>query len=182
MRVTYVVPLFLGVFLASPSNAAVLLQVKELTDPGVVVRVSGSLDLTGLGGPSRQRLDVDTAPLITPNAGYIGAGLPGLDDFNLFADVYRDVFANPVTSFGFGGSDASPSRVAALEPSRPAPRTKLSFKEQRELDELPARIEALEEEQKEIAERLAGAELYTSEPQRVAELQARVEVRRSTTS
>ena len=103
MRFTYVVPLFLGVFLASPSNAAVLLQVKELTDPGVVVRVSGSLDLTGLGGPSRQRLDVDTAPLITPNAGYIGAGLPGLDDSNLFADVYRDVFANPVTSFGFGG-------------------------------------------------------------------------------
>ena len=89
--------------LASPINAAVLLQVKELTDPGVVVRASGSLDLSGLGAPSRQRLDVDTAPLITPSAGYIGAGLPGLDGSNLFADVYRNVFANPIAAFGLGG-------------------------------------------------------------------------------
>jgi ATP-binding cassette subfamily F protein uup len=53
-----------------------------------------------------------------------------------------------------------------------APR-KLSFKEQRELQEMPARIEALEAEQRAIGERLAGTELYTREPQRVAELQAR---------
>ena len=54
-----------------------------------------------------------------------------------------------------------------------ARRGKLSYKEQRELDELPARIEALEAEQKTLGERLASSELYTSEPQRVAELQAR---------
>jgi ATP-binding cassette subfamily F protein uup len=53
-----------------------------------------------------------------------------------------------------------------------APR-KLSFKEQRELQEMPSRIEALEAEQRTIGERLASAELYTREPQRVAELQAR---------
>ena len=80
-----------------------LLQVKELTGPGVVVRVSGSLDLNGLGDPSRQKLDAHTAPLITPSAGYIGAGLPGLDHSNLFADVYKDVFTNPVAAFGSGG-------------------------------------------------------------------------------
>jgi ATP-binding cassette subfamily F protein uup len=50
---------------------------------------------------------------------------------------------------------------------------KLSFKEQRELDGLPARIEALEAEQADLVERLSGSELYTSEPRRVAELQAR---------
>jgi ATP-binding cassette subfamily F protein uup len=55
----------------------------------------------------------------------------------------------------------------------PRPRTKLSYKEQRELDELPGRIEALEAEQAAITERLSGSELYTREPQRVAELQAR---------
>ena len=48
--------LAIAAFLALPVNAAVLLQVKELTGPGVVVRVSGSLDLNGLGDPSRQKL------------------------------------------------------------------------------------------------------------------------------
>ncbi|MBI3154612.1 MAG: ABC transporter ATP-binding protein, partial [Burkholderiales bacterium] len=66
------------------------------------------------------------------------------------------------------GAPADPGAAGA-----PRARTKLSYKEQRELDALPARIEALEAEQKAIAERLAGAELYTREPQRVAELQAR---------
>jgi ATP-binding cassette subfamily F protein uup len=60
------------------------------------------------------------------------------------------------------------------EPTRTAPR-KLSYKEQRELDDLPARIESLEAEQKAIGERLASIELYTQEPQRVAELQSRFE-------
>jgi ATP-binding cassette subfamily F protein uup len=50
---------------------------------------------------------------------------------------------------------------------------KLGFKEQRELQEMPARIEALEAEQREIGERLASSSLYTDEPQRVGELQAR---------
>ena len=61
--------------------------------------------------------------------------------------------------------------TATAAPARP--RAKLSYKAQRELDELPARIEALEAEQKAIGERLASAELYTTEPQSVAGLQAR---------
>ena len=56
-----------------------------------------------------------------------------------------------------------------------APR-KLSYKEQRELDALPALIEALEAEQGALAERLASSELYTQEPQRVAQVQARHDV------
>ncbi len=80
-------------------------------------------------------------------------------------------------------------RVAALQPaaaplaapaSKPAaatrgdaPKAKLSYKEQRELDGLPARIEALEVEQARIAAELASADLYAKEPQRVPALQAR---------
>ncbi len=76
-------------------------------------------------------------------------------------------------------------RVAAVQPaaaplaaSKPAaraeaPKAKLSYKEQRELDGLPARIEALEAEQAAIAAELAGAEIYTREPQRVPALQDR---------
>jgi ATP-binding cassette subfamily F protein uup len=70
-----------------------------------------------------------------------------------------------------------PAAAVAATPS-PAPAArKLSFKEQRELDALPARIDALETEQKTISERLASTELYTAEPpQRIAELQARYAV------
>ena len=54
---------------------------------------------------------------------------------------------------------------------RAAPQArKLSYKEQRELDELPARIEALEAEQKALAELLAERRRSTpKEPQRVAD-------------
>jgi ATP-binding cassette subfamily F protein uup len=68
---------------------------------------------------------------------------------------------------------AKPVAAPASAPSAPAPARKLSYKEQRELEELPARIESLEAEQKAIGERLASADLYTAEPQRVPELQAR---------
>ncbi|MFO1271345.1 MAG: ATP-binding cassette domain-containing protein [Rubrivivax sp.] len=71
----------------------------------------------------------------------------------------------------------SPAPVAPPPPpaSKPAPgaRTKLSYKEQRELEALPARIEALEAEQAQIAARLASSELYVKEPQAVPALQAR---------
>jgi ATP-binding cassette subfamily F protein uup len=68
-----------------------------------------------------------------------------------------------------------PLAPAAAAARAPAARTKLSYKEQRELEALPAGIEALEAEQRELAARLAGAELYLNEPQRVPELQARHE-------
>ena len=43
-------------------------------------------------------------------------------------------------------------------------RTKLSYKEQRELDALPERIEALEQEQKAVREQLAAPDLYSRDP------------------
>ncbi len=71
---------------------------------------------------------------------------------------------------------AAPKPAApAVERAQPA-RSKLSYKEQRELDTLPARIEALEAEQKILAERLASNDLYVTEPQAVPALQARHEL------
>ncbi|MCA3243421.1 MAG: ATP-binding cassette domain-containing protein [Rubrivivax sp.] len=67
------------------------------------------------------------------------------------------------------------SAAPAPAPAPAAPRSKLSFKEQRELDGLPGRIEALEAEQKALQERLASNDLYTREPQAVPALQARHE-------
>ncbi len=75
-------------------------------------------------------------------------------------------------------NDALSTARPALAPSiaaPPAPKPrKLSYKEQRELDELPGRIEALEAEQAELATLLADADAYTRDPKGVAAAQVRV--------
>jgi ATP-binding cassette subfamily F protein uup len=63
---------------------------------------------------------------------------------------------------------AIPTPSAAAAPPR-----KLSYKEQRELEQLPARIDALEAEQKALGEQLADSALYKTQPQRIGELQRR---------
>ena len=80
---------------------------------------------------------------------------------------------------------AAPPSPAAPSVPAPAPaaaavaattaRKKLSYKEQRELDGLPALIAALEDEQKRIADTLAldGGAIYASDASRAAELAAR---------
>jgi ATP-binding cassette subfamily F protein uup len=50
----------------------------------------------------------------------------------------------------------------------------MSFKEARELAELPERIAALEREQTNISEKLGDAALYRDEPQQVKPLQERL--------
>ncbi len=67
----------------------------------------------------------------------------------------------------------APATVPVTTVAAAKPRAKLSYKEQRELDALPVRIEALEAEQAQIAQTLAGNEIYVNEPQRVGELNAR---------
>ena len=59
------------------------------------------------------------------------------------------------------------AKAAAAKPR------KLSYKEQRELDELPGLIETLEAEQKELGDLLAKPEFYASEPKRAADAQLR---------
>ena len=65
-------------------------------------------------------------------------------------------------------------REAPAKPAAPAAKPrKLSYKEQRELDQLPAAIEALEAEQKTLGSLLAVGTLYTTDPGRAAQAQAR---------
>ncbi len=69
---------------------------------------------------------------------------------------------------------ATPKPAPSSEQPTQAPsRKKLSYKEQRELDALPARIEALEAEQADIRARLADGSLYQSDLQQAIALQAR---------
>jgi ATP-binding cassette subfamily F protein uup len=61
----------------------------------------------------------------------------------------------------------------ATPPATPAKKAKLSYKEQRELDELPAKMAALEAEQKTLEAALASTELYTQGKDKIAAAQAR---------
>ncbi|KDB54082.1 ABC transporter-like protein [Sphaerotilus natans subsp. natans DSM 6575] len=70
-------------------------------------------------------------------------------------------------------ASASAPVAAAPAPAAAAAKRKLSYKEQRELDELPARIAALEDEQKVLGELLNGTELYARSPEKIAETHAR---------
>ena len=87
-------------------------------------------------------------------------GEPANTEDAAIADNNRRVAAPPV---------ASPA--AAKAASKPA--SKLSYKDQRELDGLPARIEALELEQATINERLADGAIFQADPKAAAAMSKR---------
>jgi len=63
---------------------------------------------------------------------------------------------------------------AKRTPTGPAPANAgLSYKEERELAELPAKIDALEKEQSQITASLANAALYRDQPEQVKQLNQR---------
>jgi len=76
----------------------------------------------------------------------------------------------PIVAVPAKPRDASAPRTAGRDTAKPR---KLGYKEQRELDALPDRIEALEQEQKQLGELLADGSVYAREPARAAEMQAR---------
>ena len=63
---------------------------------------------------------------------------------------------------------APPAKAADASAGTARVRTRLSYKQQRELDALPAEIEALEHEQRALAERMAGPDYRHTEPARIA--------------
>jgi len=69
---------------------------------------------------------------------------------------------------------AAKAPAAVAEPRKPAGK-KLSYKDQRELEQLPARIEQLEKEQAEVQARLADPELYGRDPVAMKQLGARLQ-------
>jgi ATP-binding cassette subfamily F protein uup len=64
---------------------------------------------------------------------------------------------------------AAPAATVMAAPAR----RRLGYKEQRELDALPARIEALEAEQAELHGLMAGGELYAQGPERIQQVSER---------
>ena len=86
----------------------------------------------------------------------------------------RRAIANGGPKKGNRKEEASAAEPAAIAKSAaPAARRKLSYQEQRELDQLPAQIDALETEQKSIREQLADGTIYSTDGARAAVLTAR---------
>jgi ATP-binding cassette subfamily F protein uup len=96
----------------------------------------------------------------------------GGGDWKEYAGGYSDW--QRVRSRDSRAPEAAKPKTAALEPRRRTQsKGKLGYKEERELAELPDRLEALEKEQGEIAGRLADPALYRDRPREVKPLQAR---------
>ncbi|WP_230280388.1 ABC-F family ATP-binding cassette domain-containing protein [Croceicoccus sp. Ery15] len=70
---------------------------------------------------------------------------------------------------------AAPKKAAATPPPPPQKKTKLSYKDQRDYDLLPGRIEELEGEISTNEEALADPDLYTANPDKFASLTATLE-------
>ena len=83
--------------------------------------------------------------------------------------------ARAVTLQAAPESTSTPQHTTGVEPEAPRPkaRTKLSYKEQRELDSLPDHIAALEAEQQALREELADGSLYQRDSQRAVQLHQR---------
>ncbi|HEU0187740.1 MAG TPA: ATP-binding cassette domain-containing protein, partial [Gallionellaceae bacterium] len=73
---------------------------------------------------------------------------------------------------GGAPTKAQPKPAPAAKPVTKAG-AKLSFKEQRELEEIPGKIEALEREQVEVGSILAAGKIYRDDPKQAQQLQAR---------
>jgi len=87
--------------------------------------------------------------------------------------------AKAATQSNTGNKAATPSQTKPVKAPTAQPKTavksaqKLSYKEQRELDGLPALIEGLEKEQSEVQAALADSTLFAQEPAKAAALFAR---------
>ena len=74
---------------------------------------------------------------------------------------------------------ALPSAASQLLPSRPGGRGKLSFKDQRDLDRLPAEVTRLDHEIAEAEDALHDPDLYARDPAKFAALTKAIDTKRA---
>ena len=96
----------------------------------------------------------------------------GYEDWKLQRERARGLRAEAERKAAAPAPKSVAAPVLAPKPAAPKPR-KLGYKEQRELDALPARIEALEIEQKDLGALLASAGFYAEDPVRAESAQMR---------
>jgi len=114
----------------------------------------------------REFLDhVVTRCLVFEGHGHVGDYVGGYQDW------LRQT--RPARRPAAGAASAATATARAAPTPAPARRERLSHKEQRELAELPGRIEALESEQAKLSNQLGDPELYAREREKARALQDR---------
>ncbi len=97
----------------------------------------------------------------------------GYEDWKLQRDRARVAREKAARAAPSASPTPVPASAKAAVAAPATKRAKLSYKEQRELDGLPARIEALEAEQKALEAQLAGTEIYAGDAKLLAQAQKR---------
>ena len=97
----------------------------------------------------------------------------GYEDWKVQRDRAQSIRDQAARAAKLKSTPPAAKAVAVAPAAVAAKPRKLSYKEQRELDELPKKIEALETEQKELATFLAQPESYTKEADRALKAQTR---------
>ena len=116
--------------------------------------------------------NVVTSTLVFEDGGHVQEYVGGYEDW--LRQRKKAEVGSLKSEVGSLKSEAG-SRKLRRERSTPERGQKLSYKEQRELDGLPARIEALETEQRALHERTGGAEFYKESPDAIRGALARVD-------
>ena len=110
-----------------------------------------------------------------------GAAKPGLwreyegtvQDWQTQSRRMREIAAANTPASSALAKPVTGAIAAGAAPAPKVPRRKLSYKEQREFDALPAQIAAIETEQQQIDAELNGGTLYGQDPARAQQLAAR---------
>ncbi len=162
---------------AKPSNVLVMdeptndldVETLELLEnllieyPGTVLLVSHDREFLN---------NVVTSTFVCQGDGVVKEYAGGYDDWVRQSDAEKP--QEPASDSADAAGDKPSKKSKPQPPTRDRPR-KLSYKEQRELDELPQRIEALETEQGELHVRLADPSFYQQEGGRIAEATSQFE-------
>ncbi len=105
----------------------------------------------------------------------ITLGLDGSGDVDIVAGGYEDWEAKRTKRIEPGKPEVARIDTPAPSPSSPAKNTKLSYKDQRDYEQLPARIEELEAAILKGEEILSDPDLFNSDPQKFANISQGIE-------
>ncbi|MES2188119.1 MAG: ATP-binding cassette domain-containing protein, partial [Pseudomonadota bacterium] len=117
--------------------------------------------------------NVVTSTLVAEGNGFWREYEGGVEDWLVQSKRAREIAGQAAPAPVPAAPAPRPAAAAPVAAKPAAARKKLSYKEQRELEELPQRIASLEEEQKTIGEALADGRLYVDDAARAMELSRR---------
>jgi len=172
--------LLLAKLFTKPSNVLVLdeptndldVETLELLEsllvdyPGTVLLVSHDRTLLN---------NVVTSALVLDGAGGVNEYVGGFDDWGEAASAAERAVDAPASEASKPSDAEKATAKASRRAASPPARRKLSYKERRELEGLPERIETLEGEQQDLHATLADPAFYRREGTEIAEAKARLE-------